>query len=100
MKAVKRTNNYDHSKNIIILEPVYEPFESRLGNSFQWISYSYAIAGILFFLMIFFPDFDKKQLEKFLSGDSTKSPKHNWINIVFNTIFKPKKKYNCYTAYH
>ena len=62
----------------IILVPVFESFEERLGNTFYWIFGSIGIGAAVFFIMVLIPPVDEKGLaavknSRLLDGQGTRA---------------------------
>jgi rhomboid protease GluP len=52
----------------IIFEAQSEPFENRNGKKLEWIFGSLGIGILAYFILLLFPKFDEKKLQKFKSG--------------------------------
>lgn len=84
----------ENSKNVIgdkpmLFEAQFEPFENRNGNKLEWTIASFVIGFFIFFIFLFFPEFDKNQLQLFNSG---KIEKNTDLKDMFE-IFIPKEEY-------
>jgi len=65
IEAIKaRQKNVDIEK-LIILEPIDEPFEQKLGNKFGWIFGSFGIGAFVFLIMVLIPSIDKKEFKRY-----------------------------------
>lgn len=52
----------------IILIPINEPFEDRLGNGFAWTFISFGIGAFVLLLLVVIPYLDEKEWKKFQKG--------------------------------
>jgi TonB-dependent SusC/RagA subfamily outer membrane receptor len=62
--AVSKSAFGNISSKAIILEPKYGDFNSRTGNEFPWIFGAFAIALVVWLIMILIPKIDEGQLNK------------------------------------
>src|ERR1035437_2482754 len=87
-EAVKKCPKYN-SNNTSVFLGINEPFESRLGNTLNWIFGSFGIGTLIWFIMILIPKFDEKELSRFESGKPVKDDELN----EFIDFLKPKEGY-------
>jgi len=70
LEAVK-ANKWFAATNPTILLPQTEPFEARMGKTFEWIFGAFAIGAVIWLIMISFPTFNEEELHKLESGIKT-----------------------------
>ncbi|MCC8410407.1 rhomboid family intramembrane serine protease [Mucilaginibacter sp. UR6-1] len=86
--AITQTDTTLSADDAILLKPVYEPFEDRVGSSFGWIFGSFAIGAFIFFIIIQFFPLRKNHQRKL----NSKKFRWLWLNDV-KTILWPRQGY-------
>lgn len=61
IEAITARQNNNTRDNLIILEPIDEPFADKTGNKFTWIFGSFGIGAFVFLLMILIPSLNKTE---------------------------------------
>lgn len=72
LNSVKTNKRYIFPANAPVLIAKQEPFESRLGNTMEWIFGSMAIGAVVWLIMILIPKFHPGELKRFESGKPAK----------------------------
>lgn len=65
LSAAKQSNRFAGKENIVILKEAEGDYESRTGDSFPWIFYSWLIGSVGWLLIVLFAPVDEGALELF-----------------------------------
>ena len=65
IEAVKARQKNNRVKNLIILEPINEPFADKAGCKLAWIFGSFGIGAFVFLLMVLIPSIDYTEFKKY-----------------------------------
>jgi rhomboid protease GluP len=66
VEAIQRRQKIKDESELVILEPIKESFDARVGNKFAWIFGSFGIGGFVFLIMVLFPSFDRIEYNRFV----------------------------------
>jgi membrane associated rhomboid family serine protease len=89
-KAIKSKGIIDNSIPIIVLKPVYEPFEARNGNTFNWIFGSFGIGAFVFLIALLFRPLKKIEEETTVAIEKQEDKSSN---LDMLRIFMPREGY-------
>lgn len=67
IEAIKKSDKSIPRKDVVLLEPVNDPYDQILGNKFGWILGSFGIGSLVFLLMVIIPSIDKKEYKRFIA---------------------------------
>jgi rhomboid protease GluP len=65
IEAVIARQKNNNAENLIILEPINEPFADKTGNKFAWIFGSFGIGAFVFLLMVLIPSVDYIEFRRY-----------------------------------
>lgn len=81
-EAVKR-GFYADSKDVIIFQARKEPFEERIGTTFEWIFYSWGIGTFVVFIIFLFVKLNLNKVKKLNEGTlNTKSDLEDFLRVL------------------
>ena len=66
LNAIKTVNGNINEENLIVLEPIQEPFSEKIGNKFAWIFGSFGIGAFVFLLMVLIPSVNKTEFKRYV----------------------------------
>lgn len=87
--AIERTNIYGEKKGLLVLEEEKGSYETRSGNLQKWFLGILISANLIWFLFIFFPSLNKKELRKFGTVKENKRKKRDLREFL--AIFIPSR---------
>lgn len=89
--AIEKTNIKLDKKELIILKEEKGIYETRAGNSHNWLIVSLISANLIWFLFIFFPNLNKDELRKFGTAKEKDKTRKGHLEILM--LFTPSKNY-------
>ncbi len=66
LEAIKNKQKNGHRENLVILEPINEPFAEKAGNKLAWILGSFGIGSVVFLLMVLIPSINQTELKRYI----------------------------------
>jgi len=78
-------------KDQIVLEAHNEYFQTRSGNSLNWIFGSFGVGSLLIFILIIFPDINTKELRNLKTGKKPKKDDFQELLLEILNPFGPMK---------
>lgn len=89
-QAIKSKVKED-DKDQIVLEAQNENFQTRSGNSLNWIFGSFGIGSLLIFILTIFPDINTKELRNLKTGKKPKKDEFQELLLEILNPFGPMK---------
>ncbi|TKG91489.1 rhomboid family intramembrane serine protease [Puteibacter caeruleilacunae] len=65
IEAVRSRQKNNFREDLVILEPIDEPFEDKAGSKFAWIFGSFGIGAFVFLIMVLGPSIDQSEYRQF-----------------------------------